>query len=110
MYVPLQADFINLAGEVANLIYACAFPCSYEVDIYEARPFIGGKVASYVDKDGNHIEVGMWVEHSWLHIKFNLFATTHSQLHETALANVRLSTEIELIPTCCITGSYGMVL
>lgn len=31
--------------------------CSYEVDIYEARPFIGGKVASFVDKNGNHIEV-----------------------------------------------------
>ena len=32
--------------------------CSYEVDIYEGRQWIGGKVASYVDKDGNHIEVG----------------------------------------------------
>ena len=30
----------------------------YEVDIYEQRPFIGGKVASYRDKDGNHIEMG----------------------------------------------------
>lgn len=28
----------------------------HEVDIYEARPFIGGKVASFKDKDGNHIE------------------------------------------------------
>lgn len=30
----------------------------YEVDIYEGRQWIGGKVASYVDKDGNHVEVG----------------------------------------------------
>lgn len=30
----------------------------YEVDIYEQRPFIGGKVASFRDKDGNHIEMG----------------------------------------------------
>lgn len=30
----------------------------YEVDIYEQRPFIGGKVASYRDKDGNHVEMG----------------------------------------------------
>ncbi len=30
------------------------------MDIYEARPFIGGKVASYVDKNGNHIEVRAW--------------------------------------------------
>ena len=29
----------------------------HEVDIYESRPFIGGKVASFKDKDGNHIEV-----------------------------------------------------
>ena len=29
----------------------------FEVDIYESRPFIGGKVASYKDRDGNHIEV-----------------------------------------------------
>lgn len=29
----------------------------YEVDIYEGRPWVGGKVASFKDKDGNHIEV-----------------------------------------------------
>lgn len=29
----------------------------HEVTIYEARPFVGGKVASFKDKDGNHIEV-----------------------------------------------------
>ena len=28
----------------------------YDVDVYEQRPFIGGKVASYKDRDGNHIE------------------------------------------------------
>ncbi|BBN11700.1 zeta-carotene desaturase [Marchantia polymorpha subsp. ruderalis] len=33
----------------------------HEVDIYEARPFIGGKVGSYVDKGGNHIEMGLHV-------------------------------------------------
>jgi hypothetical protein len=31
--------------------------CSYEVDIYEGRQWVGGKVASFQDKDGNHIEV-----------------------------------------------------
>lgn len=30
----------------------------YEVDIYEGRQWVGGKVASFQDKDGNHIEVG----------------------------------------------------
>ena len=29
-----------------------------EVQIFESRPFIGGKVSSWVDGDGNHIEMG----------------------------------------------------
>lgn len=32
----------------------------YAVDIYESRPFIGGKVASW-QKDGNHVEMGLHV-------------------------------------------------
>jgi len=31
------------------------------VDIYESRKFIGGKVGSFTDKDGNHIEMGLHV-------------------------------------------------
>lgn len=42
----------------------------YEVDIYESRPFIGGKVASYKDKDGNDIEMGL---HVFFGCYFNLF-------------------------------------
>ncbi|CAA0838896.1 Zeta-carotene desaturase-chloroplastic/chromoplastic [Striga hermonthica] len=33
----------------------------HEVDIYESRPIIGGKVGSFVDKRGNHIEMGLHV-------------------------------------------------
>jgi zeta-carotene desaturase len=33
----------------------------HEVDIYESRSFIGGKVGSFVDKKGNHIEMGLHV-------------------------------------------------
>ena len=32
----------------------------HEVDIYESRPFIGGKVASFMDRKGNHIEVALF--------------------------------------------------
>ena len=32
-----------------------------QVDIYDSRSFIGGKVGSYVDKKGNHIEMGLHV-------------------------------------------------
>ena len=31
----------------------------HEVDLYEAKPFMGGKVGSWEDSDGNHIE--RWV-------------------------------------------------
>lgn len=37
------------------------FCCLPQVDIYESRPFIGGKVASFQDKDGNHVEMGLHV-------------------------------------------------
>ena len=38
----------------------------YDVDIYEQRPFIGGKVASYKDRSGNHIEMGLHVFFGWV--------------------------------------------
>jgi zeta-carotene desaturase len=45
----------------------------HEVEIYEARPFIGGKVGSWVDGDGNHIEMG-------LHVFFNNYANLFALL------------------------------
>lgn len=42
----------------------------YEVDIYDQRPWIGGKVASFKDKDGNHIEMGL---HVFFGCYFNVF-------------------------------------
>ncbi len=32
-----------------------------EVQIFESRPFVGGKVGSWVDNDGNHVEMGLHV-------------------------------------------------
>ncbi|MCJ8281527.1 MAG: FAD-dependent oxidoreductase, partial [Rivularia sp. ALOHA_DT_140] len=32
-----------------------------EIQIFESRPFIGGKVGSWVDRDGNHLEMGLHV-------------------------------------------------
>jgi zeta-carotene desaturase len=31
------------------------------VEIFESRPFVGGKVGSWVDRDGNHVEMGLHV-------------------------------------------------
>lgn len=33
----------------------------HSVEIYESRPFVGGKVSSWQDADGNHIEMGLHV-------------------------------------------------
>jgi zeta-carotene desaturase len=43
----------------------------HRVDLYEARPFMGGKVGSWVDEDGNHIEMGL---HVFFFNYANLFA------------------------------------
>ncbi|MGG6268647.1 9,9'-di-cis-zeta-carotene desaturase [Leptolyngbya sp. AN03gr2] len=39
----------------------------HEVEIFEARSFVGGKVGSWIDSEGNHIEMG-------LHVFFNNYA------------------------------------
>ena len=43
----------------------------HEVNLYEARPFMGGKVGSWEDPDGNHIEMGL---HVFFFNYANLFA------------------------------------
>ncbi|MBF2083230.1 9,9'-di-cis-zeta-carotene desaturase [Thermoleptolyngbya sp. C42_A2020_037] len=43
----------------------------HEVSIYEARTFVGGKVGSWIDADGNHIEMGL---HVFFNNYNNLFA------------------------------------
>ncbi|MEO0457896.1 MAG: 9,9'-di-cis-zeta-carotene desaturase [Cyanobacteria bacterium P01_A01_bin.114] len=48
----------GLAGMAAAVDLADA---GHEVEIFETRPFVGGKVGSWVDKDGNHIEMGLHV-------------------------------------------------
>ncbi|MCL6436300.1 MAG: 9,9'-di-cis-zeta-carotene desaturase [Leptolyngbyaceae cyanobacterium HOT.MB2.61] len=42
----------------------------HEVQIFEARPFVGGKVGSWVDADGNHLEMGL---HVFFGCYYNLF-------------------------------------
>eukprot|EP00957_Ditylum_brightwellii_P032142 2436978-Ditylum_brightwellii.AAC.1 len=46
----------GLAGMVAAMDLADA---GHEVEMFEVRPFVGGKVSSWQDKDGNHIEMGL---------------------------------------------------
>lgn len=48
----------GLAGLATAVTLADA---GWEVEIYESRPFVGGKVGSWVDPDGNHVEMGLHV-------------------------------------------------
>ncbi|MDJ0615839.1 MAG: 9,9'-di-cis-zeta-carotene desaturase [Calothrix sp. MO_192.B10] len=55
-----------------------------EVQIFESRPFIGGKVSSWVDGDGNHIEMG-------LHVFFGCYYQLFELMKKVgALDNLRL--------------------
>ena len=57
----------GLAGMIAAMDLADA---GHEVEIFELRPFVGGKVSSWLDKDGNHIEMGL---HVFFGCYYNLF-------------------------------------
>eukprot|EP00741_Cyanophora_paradoxa_P020183 tig00000219_g19482.t1 len=46
----------------------------HEVEIFESRNFVGGKVGSWVDKDGNHIEMGLHVFFGCYYKLFGLMA------------------------------------
>lgn len=58
----------GLAGMAAAVDLVDA---GHEVEIFESRPFVGGKVGSWVDSDGNHIEMGL---HVFFFNYANLFA------------------------------------
>ena len=57
----------GLAGMVAAMDLADA---GHDVEMFELRPYVGGKVSSWKDKDGNHIEMGL---HVFFGCYYNLF-------------------------------------
>jgi len=57
----------GLAGMIAAMDLADA---GHDVEMFELRPFVGGKVSSWKDKDGNHIEMGL---HVFFGCYYNLF-------------------------------------
>ena len=52
---------LNVPRYMANVLCFLFQFSLIQVDIYESRSFIGGKVGSFVDKRGNHIEMGLHV-------------------------------------------------
>ena len=90
----------------------------YDVDIYEQRPFIGGKVASYKDRSGNHVEMGLHVffgcavcsrnlaaAHVWLQPALLLL---HPTLHVMTIPQTPLSMHSR--QACCFCQSRLDVL
>lgn len=57
----------GLAGMIAAMDLADA---GHKVELFEVRPFVGGKVSSWKDKQGNHIEMGL---HVFFGCYYNLF-------------------------------------
>ncbi|CAM9234786.1 unnamed protein product, partial [Phaeothamnion confervicola] len=57
----------GLAGMITAMDLSEA---GHQVEIFEARSFVGGKVGSWVDKDSNHIEMGL---HVFFGCYYNLF-------------------------------------
>jgi len=57
----------GLAGMVTAMDLADA---GHSITLFESRPFVGGKVSSWQDKDGNHIEMGL---HVFFGCYYNLF-------------------------------------
>ncbi len=56
----------------------------WEVEIFESRPFVGGKVGSWLDADGNHVEMG-------LHVFFGCYYELFDLMKKVgALSNLRL--------------------
>lgn len=60
-----------IGGGLAGMITAMELvDAGHKVEIYESRRFIGGKVGSWVDKDNNHVEMGL---HVFFGCYYNLF-------------------------------------
>jgi zeta-carotene desaturase len=73
----------GLAGMATAVELADA---GHQVEIFESRPFVGGKVGSWVDPNGNHIEMGLHVFFGCYYHLFDLMqkvgAIDHLRLKE----------------------------
>merc|ERR1719159_707985 len=76
----------GLAGMVAAMDLADA---GHDVELFEVRPYVGGKVSSWQDKEGNHIEMGL---HVFFGCYYNLFGIMQrtGAIDEAALGALRL--------------------
>jgi zeta-carotene desaturase len=96
----------GLAGMAAAVELVDA---GHNVTIYEARPFVGGKVGSWVDADGNHLEMGL---HVFFGCYYNLFdlmkqvgAFDHLRLKEHTHTFVNRGGQLGALDFRFITGA-----
>lgn len=69
-----------------------------QVDIYESRSFIGGKVGSFVDRRGNHVEMGLHVFFGCYNNLFRLMKKVNpSCLYFSSICNSSLDTEMAIL-------------
>ncbi|CAM9262796.1 unnamed protein product [Pylaiella littoralis] len=63
-----------IGGGLAGMITAMDLSeAGHQIEIFESRPFMGGKVGSWKDKDGNHIEMGLHVFFGCYYNFFGIF-------------------------------------
>lgn len=80
---PAKGKKVAIVGAgLAGLITAmelCDAGC--QVNVYDTRPFPGGKVGSWVDRQGNHIEMGLHVFFGCYYNLFDVMAKVGSFKH-----------------------------
>ncbi|MBS0017650.1 MAG: 9,9'-di-cis-zeta-carotene desaturase [Arthrospira sp. SH-MAG29] len=70
----------------------------HEVELFESRPFVGGKVGSWVDPEGNHVEMG-------LHVFFGCYYQLFDLMKKVgAFENLRLKDHIH-----CFVNPGGVI-
>lgn len=81
----------------------------HQVEIFESRPFVGGKVGSWVDADGNHVEMGLHVFFGCYYQLFELMqkvgAFEHLRLKEHTHTFVNKGARIGELDFRFITGA-----
>lgn len=96
----------GLAGMAAAVDLVDA---GHQVELYESRPFVGGKVGSWVDADGNHIEMGLHVFFGCYYQLFDLMrrvgAIDHLRLKEHTHVFVNRGGDLGALDFRFITGA-----
>jgi zeta-carotene desaturase len=85
----MKKRIIIVGGGISGLSAAAhlllAAPEDFEIELFEAAPFLGGQCASWLDAKGRPTEIGIHLDFPWYHNKDALFEAIGRPLplHET---------------------------